>query len=199
MKPIHMLLAAVMSANLLGGCAAVVVGGCNDSSPPSGGAGGAGGTAGAGGVGGAGGAESSPIVVTADWLNQSLSVLDYDKLIDYYQLRFQIEFNFRDAKQFWGLEDFMNIKETQIANAVCLSLFMVNLSHVLLKQMRQTDAKAGVLDLKSFFRGRRYAIETLNLLPESPSPFISSQIVHIVATLGSIHRRSPLRAAAPKT
>jgi len=29
----------------------------------------------------------------------------YDKLIDYYQLRFQIEFNFRDAKQYWGLED----------------------------------------------------------------------------------------------
>ncbi len=37
--------------------------------------------------------------------------LAYDTLIDYYQLRFQIEFNFRDAKQYWGLEDFMNIKE----------------------------------------------------------------------------------------
>jgi len=35
--------------------------------------------------------------------------LAYDKLIDYYRLRFQIEFNFRDAKQFWGLEDFMNV------------------------------------------------------------------------------------------
>lgn len=28
--------------------------------------------------------------------------LPYDKLIDYYRLRFQIEFNFRDAKQYWG-------------------------------------------------------------------------------------------------
>ena len=27
----------------------------------------------------------------------------------YYSLRFQIEFNFRDAKQFWGFEDFMNV------------------------------------------------------------------------------------------
>ena len=116
--------------------------------------------------------------------------LDYDKLIDYYRLRFQIEFNFRDAKQYWGLEDFMNVKETQIANAVSLSLFMVNLSHVLLKRLRQTDAKAGVLDLKSFFRGRRYAIETLNLLPERPSSFISDQIVRIVTALGSIHRQS---------
>ena len=39
-----------------------------------------------------------------------------DTLIDYYSLRFQIEFNFRDAKQYWGLEDFMNIKKTQVNN-----------------------------------------------------------------------------------
>ncbi len=34
--------------------------------------------------------------------------LAYASLVDYYGLRFQIEFNFRDAKQYWGLEDFMN-------------------------------------------------------------------------------------------
>jgi putative transposase len=116
--------------------------------------------------------------------------LAYAKLIDYYQLRFQIEFNFRDAKQFWGLEDFMNIKQTPVTTAVNLSLFMVNLSSYLLRQMRQADPDVGILDLKTFFRGRRYAIETLNLLPEPPSSFISSQIIHIVATLGSIHRQS---------
>ncbi len=38
--------------------------------------------------------------------------LGWAQLIDYYRLRFQIEFNFRDAKQYWGLEDFMNVKET---------------------------------------------------------------------------------------
>ena len=54
--------------------------------------------------------------------------LSYQKLIDYYSLRFQIEFNFRDAKQFWGLEDFMNTTETAVTNAVNLSFFMVNLS-----------------------------------------------------------------------
>ena len=31
--------------------------------------------------------------------------LPYDTLRDYYSLRFQIEFNFRDAKQYWGLEE----------------------------------------------------------------------------------------------
>ena len=61
---------------LLGLTAVVVLGACSDSSSSSGGAGGA------AGVGGSGGAEASPVVVTADWLNQSLSVLDYDTLVD---------------------------------------------------------------------------------------------------------------------
>ena len=54
--------------------------------------------------------------------------LAQDTLIDYYSLRFQIEFNFRDAKQFWGLEDFMNVSPTAVTNAANLSLFMVDVS-----------------------------------------------------------------------
>jgi len=52
--------------------------------------------------------------------------LAYASLVDYYGLRFQIEFNFRDAKQYWGLEDFMNVTPTGVTNAANLSLFMVN-------------------------------------------------------------------------
>src|SRR5262249_26338351 len=52
--------------------------------------------------------------------------LAYTLLIDYYGLRFQIEFNFRDAKQYWSLEDFMNVTTTGVTNAANLSLFMVN-------------------------------------------------------------------------
>src|SRR3989454_9429901 len=33
--------------------------------------------------------------------------LGYDQLIDYYRLRFQLEFNSQDANQYWGLEDFI--------------------------------------------------------------------------------------------
>ena len=47
-------------------------------------------------------------------------------LVDYYGLRFQIEFNFRDTKQYWGLEDCMNITPPGVTNAANLSLFMVN-------------------------------------------------------------------------
>lgn len=116
--------------------------------------------------------------------------LNYEKLVDYYVLRFQIEFNFRDAKQFWGLEDFMNVKQVPVTNAVNLSFFMVNLTYVLLGQMRQDSPQAGILDLKTYFRGRRYALEAINLLPELPNQFLSEQIVHLVAMLGRIHRHS---------
>ena len=51
-----------------------------------------------------------------------------ETLIDYDSLRFQIEFNFRDAKQFWGLDDFINVKQMAIENAANLSMFRVNVS-----------------------------------------------------------------------
>ncbi|PKO12303.1 MAG: hypothetical protein CVU39_24990 [Chloroflexi bacterium HGW-Chloroflexi-10] len=43
-----------------------------------------------------------------------------------------IEFNFRDAKQFWGLEDFMNVNPATMNNAGNLSLSMVNRSKLLM-------------------------------------------------------------------
>ncbi|HEX9840507.1 MAG TPA: transposase, partial [Anaerolineales bacterium] len=46
--------------------------------------------------------------------------LSSEKIIDFYTLRFQIEFNFRDAKQYWGLDDFMNVKEVAVTNAARL-------------------------------------------------------------------------------
>jgi putative transposase len=113
--------------------------------------------------------------------------LSYENLVDYYSLRFQIEFNFRDAKQFWGLEDFMNVNETAVTNAANLSLFMVNLSQVLMCDVRQTDPNFGVLDLKSYYRGCRYATELLKILPQKPDDILVAQLFRNVATLGSIH------------
>ena len=111
----------------------------------------------------------------------------YEKIIDYYSLRFQIEFNFRDAKQYWGLEDFMNTKEIPLTNALNLSLFMVNLSQVLLHEFRQTNPDSGVLDLKAYFRAAKYFEETIKMLPEKPEPILLDQIFSHVTSLGCIH------------
>ena len=113
--------------------------------------------------------------------------LDYEKLIKFYSLRFQIEFNFRDAKQYWGLEDFMNIKETAVTNAVNLSFFMVNFSHGLLHSHRKKNQDFSVLDLKSHYRGYRYACETIKMLPQKPDGILLADIFQQIARLGAIH------------
>ena len=87
--------------------------------------------------------------------------LDWKNIIDYYRLRFQIEFNFRDTKQHWGLEDFMVIKEQSVLNAANLSLWMVNVSQAILV----TFGEESILDLKARHHGLRYAQEVFKILP----------------------------------
>lgn len=111
----------------------------------------------------------------------------HDKIIQFYSLRFQIEFNFRDAKQYWGLEDFMNVKETAVTNAANLSLFMVNCSAALLQPFRQHNPDYSILDLKAHYRGYRYASETIKMLPEKPDAFLLADIFQHIAQLGAIH------------
>ena len=83
-----------------------------------------------------------------------------------------IEFNFRAAKQHWGLEDFMNLKEVPLTNTLNLSLFMVNLSQVLLRDFRKTHPDSGILDLKAYYRAAKYFEETIKMLPEKPEPIL---------------------------
>lgn len=113
--------------------------------------------------------------------------LAFDKLIDYYRLRFQIEFNFRDAKQFWGLEDFMNVNQRPVYNAANLAMFMVNVSLALIQEFRPTYPTFSVNDLKAHFRGRKYVVETLKLLPQMPEPILIQRIFSNLAQLGSIN------------
>lgn len=113
--------------------------------------------------------------------------LTWDKLIDYYRLRFQIEFNFRDAKQYWGLEDFMTIQETAVTNAANLAFFMVNVADCSRRLICPEEAEFSVLDLKAYWRGYKYVTETIKMLAEKPDPILISQIFRQVACLGSIH------------
>ena len=113
--------------------------------------------------------------------------LGYEKMIDYYRLRFQLEFNFRDAKQYWGLEDFMSVKERPVYNSANVAMFMVNLSHALIRPMRDQWPAFSVNDLKAWFRGRKYATELLKLLPESPGSIFMDQVVAQMAELGRVN------------
>ena len=108
------------------------------------------------------------------------------QIVDYYSLRFQIEFNFRDAKQHWGLEDFMNVSPQAVTNAVNLAFLMVNLSHAMLKPYRVHDPEFSVLDLKARFRAHRYLTETIKWLPNPPDQQLISRIWQRLAAFSGI-------------
>jgi putative transposase len=120
-------------------------------------------------------------------LLSSALTLGYAQLIDYYRLRFQLEFNFRDAKQYWGLEDFMSVNARPVYNSANLAMFMVNVSQALMRPMRAQWPAFSVNDLKAWFRGRKYVVETLQLLPAMPDALCIAQVVAQMAALGRIN------------
>lgn len=113
--------------------------------------------------------------------------LGFACLIDYYRLRFQLEFNFRDAKQYWGLEDFMVTDELPVYNSANLAFFMINLSQVLIRPKRRVSPDFSINDLKSLARGTRYVLEILKLLPVFPHPIVIDRLFSRLADIGAIH------------
>jgi putative transposase len=110
-----------------------------------------------------------------------------EQLIDYERLRVQLEFNFSDAKQYWGLADFMSVKERPVYKSANFAMCMVNVSQALIRPMRGQWPAFSVNDLKAWFRGRKYVIETLKLLLELPDSFFIDQVVAHMAELGRVN------------
>ncbi len=81
----------------------------------------------------------------------------------------------------------MNVSETAVTNAANLSLFMVDVSQVLMCEYRQNDPDFSILDLKAHYRGYRYVSETIKMLPQMPDSNLVSQLFCKVAALGRIH------------
>ena len=88
----------------------------------------------------------------------------------------------------------MNITPIAVTNAANLALFMVDVSQVLMCQYRQDDPNFSVLDLKAYYRGYRYVMETIQMLPQKPNVNLVSQLFNKVAALGRIH---PVKEPVP--
>lgn len=109
--------------------------------------------------------------------------LSAEQIIEYYRLRFQIEFNFRDAKQYWGLEDFMSTSKQSVVNSANLSMWMVNVSHNLLAK----EKLPSVLDLKACYRARFYALQLFKTLPQSAQTINIERLLQQIPWPGRIH------------
>jgi len=113
------------------------------------------------------------------------------KIIRFYSLRFQIEFNFRDAKQYFGMSDFKNIKETQVNNAVGLSLFMANVSLILIEKAKTVwqEDFVSIQDLKAHFRAEKYLKDILNTLEIPEKVILNDNRFDDIRKIGAINRR----------
>jgi putative transposase len=115
--------------------------------------------------------------------------LTASNLINYYSLRFQIEFDFRDAKQFYGLSDFKNYKETTVTNAVNLSFSMTLISKIILKKYKERFKceRMGTNDLKAIFKIQKHAEILFNDNKTTLDDFLNSPRFLNLARLEAIH------------
>ena len=113
--------------------------------------------------------------------------LGWEQMILYYRSRFQIEFTFRDAKQFWGLEDFMNIRQQTVHNAANLSMFMVNLSRSMLEN-QEIPLAGSVHDLKAKAQAEFFMERFFKINPEIATVISFEKLKHDVSDIGCIHQ-----------
>lgn len=102
--------------------------------------------------------------------------LSASQVVDYYSLRFQIEFDFRDAKQFYGLSSFKNYKQTQVTTAVNLSFTMTLLGKLILEKYKTklSCPGMGIADLKTVFKLQSYAQGFFKDNKEEADAFLNS-------------------------
>ena len=81
----------------------------------------------------------------------------------------------------------MNVNERPVYNSANLAMFMVNVSQALMRPLRAQWPAFSVNDLKAWFRGRKYVVETLKLLPELPDAIFIDQVVSQSAELGRVN------------
>jgi len=124
--------------------------------------------------------------------------LQAKELIKFYSLRFQIEFNFRDAKQYFGLADFKNIKQQQVKNAVGLAFFMDNISMILIEQAKEKwkEEFVSIQDLKAYFRGEKYLNFILNTLEIDQQSILNQTDVQQILKIGAINRTHSVEMAS---
>ena len=66
-------------------------------------------------------------------------------------------------------------------------MFMVNVSQILIRQMRGQWPEFSVNDLKAWFRGRKYVVETLKKLPEISDAILIDEVIAQVSELGRVN------------
>lgn len=103
--------------------------------------------------------------------------LTAEEIIQYYHLRFRMEFDFRNAKQFFGLSTFQTYKPKQVDMTGNIAFSMTLIAQILLekyKKILQVE-NFSINDLKASFRVNYYYHAFFNIPQKHPEPFLFDQ------------------------
>lgn len=105
--------------------------------------------------------------------------LDAQTMIAYYTLRFQIEFDFRDAKQHFGLHKFKNYHQTQLNNMFNLAFLALVAAKVWQQQwaIKLKQPKLSLLDLKTIIKAQKNLESILKLHKNDLNVFLNPDFV----------------------
>ena len=105
--------------------------------------------------------------------------LSAQRLMQYYQLRFQIEFDFRDAKQLFGLHKLKNYRPNQLNN-----MYQMTFSALLFAKIKQQEwanklklPKLSLIDLKTIYKAQNTLKQVINKLPKNAVSFFSPDFI----------------------
>ena len=88
----------------------------------------------------------------------------------------------------------MNTTQRGVENAVNLSFLMVNVSAKLLKNSE--EKLTGINDLKTHYRGAKYARWIIKKVLKNPEPILINRIIEEVGRLGSIYQTKSATSTA---
>lgn len=105
--------------------------------------------------------------------------LSAENMIEYYALRFQIEFDFRETKQLFGLHKLKNYHQIQMTNMFHLAFLALLTARIWQKQWatKLQNPKLSLLDLKSIFKAQWILKNALILDKKDLSPFFNSHFI----------------------
>ncbi len=117
--------------------------------------------------------------------------LGSEDLIKYYQYRNEIELDFRECKQFFGLRDFKNTAPQKVTTAVNLTFTAHLAAQLLAIKVREELGceKLSILDVVCYCKAELYARQLLKLNLFGAFSILSSQQIAEVAQLEAINLR----------
>ena len=105
--------------------------------------------------------------------------LSAQDMIDYYSLRFQIEYEFREAKQLFGLHKLKNFHQIQMTNMFHLSFLALLCAKIWQRQWAEKLAapNLSIIDLKNIFKAQWNLKNAIKLAKNDPNLFFNPQFM----------------------